>query len=95
MGSFQIKEDIYWVGVRDWNIRYFHGPAYSTHRGTSYNAYLIKDEKNVLVDGVFKPFIDKFFDVLTEVIDFKEIDYYIVNHVEPDHSASFPETMKK
>lgn len=95
MGSIQIKEDIYWVGARDWNIRYFHGPAYSTHRGTTYNAYLIKDEKNVLVDGVFKPFIGKFFETLGEVIDFQEIDYYVVNHVEPDHSASFPETMKR
>lgn len=95
MGSFQVKEDVYWVGARDWNIRYFHGPAYSTHRGTTYNAYLIKDEKNVLVDGVYKPFINTLFEHIEEVVDFEDIDYYVVNHTEPDHSASFPETMKR
>jgi len=95
MSTFQIKEGIYWVGVRDWNIRYFHGPAYSTHQGTTYNSYIIKDDKNVLVDGVYKPFIDRFFAHIEEVIDFKEIDYYVVNHVEPDHSSSFPRTMER
>ncbi len=95
MGSFKIKEDIYWVGARDWNVRWFHGPAYSTHRGTTYNAYLIKDKKNVLVDGVHKPFIDRYFEHISEVIDFSEIDYYIVNHVEPDHSGTFPRAMEK
>ncbi len=94
MGSFKIKEDIYWVGVRDWNIRWFHGPAYSTHRGTTYNSYIIKDEKKVLVDGVYKPFISRFFEHVEQVVDFKDIDYYIVNHVEPDHSSSFPATME-
>ncbi len=95
MSSFAIKDDVYWVGARDWNRRLFHGPGLSTHRGTTYNAYLIKDEKNVLVDGVYTPFIDTFFKHLQEVIDFTEIDYYVVNHTEPDHSASFPATMEK
>jgi len=95
MSTFQIKEGIYWVGARDWNLRWFHGPAYSTHQGTTYNSYIIKDEKNLLVDGVYKPFIDRFFEHIEEVIDFKEIDYYVVNHVEPDHSSSFPRTMER
>ncbi|KXS45124.1 MULTISPECIES: FprA family A-type flavoprotein [unclassified Candidatus Frackibacter] len=95
MSIFQVKEDVYWVGARDWNINSFHGPAYSTKQGTTYNSYLIKDEKNVLVDGVYKPFIDRFFEHIEEVVDFKDIDYYIVNHVEPDHSSSFPRTMER
>ncbi len=95
MESFEIKRNIYWVGARDWNIRWFHGPAYSTPKGATYNSYIIKDEKNVLVDGVHKPFINTLFKHIEEVIDFKDIDYYVVNHTEPDHSASFPDTMKK
>lgn len=95
MGSFQVKDDIYWVGARDWNVRSFHGPELSTHRGTTYNAYLIRDQKNVLVDGVYEPFINTLMEHIEEVIDFQEIDYYVVNHTEPDHSSSFPEVMEK
>ncbi|AGB40408.1 putative flavoprotein [Halobacteroides halobius DSM 5150] len=95
MGSFKVKENIYWVGARDWNLRSFHGPAFNTPHGTTYNAYLIKDEKNVLVDGVHKPFTDTLFEHIQEVIDWEDIDYYIVNHAEPDHSGSFPATMEK
>lgn len=95
MGSFIVKDNIFWVGARDWNVRWFHGPAYSTHRGTTYNSYIIRDDKNVLVDGVHKPFTSTLFQHIEEVIDYKEIDYYIVNHTEPDHSASFPDTINR
>ena len=46
----EIKKDIFWVGVVDWNIRYFHGPMYTTHRGTTYNSYLLLDEQPTLVE---------------------------------------------
>ena len=95
MGSFKVCQDVYWVGARDWNIRWFHGPAYKTPQGTTYNAYLIKGDKNVLVDGVHQPFIDTLFEHIEEVVAFEDIDYYVVNHVEPDHSSSFPATMEK
>lgn len=76
-------------------MRSFHGPAYNTSHGSTYNAYLIQDEKNILVDGVHKPFTDTLFEHIQEVVDFEEIDYYMVNHAEPDHSGSFPATMDK
>jgi len=93
MSSFEIKENIHWVGARDWNVRSFHGPELSTHRGTTYNSYVIQDEKNVLVDGVYKGFIDIHKKHIAEVVDPGDIDYYVVNHTEPDHSASFPAVM--
>ena len=46
----EIKKDIYWLGVIDWNVRYFHGATYSTHRGTTYNSYLLMDEQPTLVE---------------------------------------------
>ncbi len=53
--SLKIKNNITWVGTVDWEIRKFHGEEYSTHRGSTYNSYLILDEKNVLVDTVTQP----------------------------------------
>ena len=81
-------KDVYYVGYVDWEVRNFHG--YSTHRGTSYNAYIVKGEKTVLIDAVKYPYFEHFLKSIREVCDPKEIDYYIVNHVEPDHSGSFP-----
>jgi len=51
----ELKDGVYWVGFVDWNIKKFHGHEYSTHRGTTYNAYLIVDEKIALVDTVWGP----------------------------------------
>ncbi len=84
----ELKSGIYWVGVIDWNIRNFHG--YSTHKGTTYNAYLVIGEKIALVDTVKAPFFDEMLERINHVIDPKEIDYLIVNHVEMDHSGSLP-----
>jgi flavorubredoxin len=84
----ELAKGVYWVGVVDWGIRYFHGFEYSTHRGTSYNAYLIVDDKIALVDSVWGRFREEFLDNLREVIDPARIDYVIANHAEPDHSGS-------
>ena len=52
----QVKDNIYWLGLRDWDLRRFHGHELSTHRGSTYNTYLIRDEKTILVDTVWTPY---------------------------------------
>ncbi|MHB1126342.1 MAG: FprA family A-type flavoprotein [Bacillota bacterium] len=94
MKPVEIVKGIYWVGAVDWNIRYFHGPAYSTHRGTTYNAYLIVDEKVALVDTVYHPFSEVLIENISQIIDPAKIDYVVINHTEADHSGSFPDIMK-
>ncbi|MGI6114132.1 MAG: FprA family A-type flavoprotein [Mahellales bacterium] len=93
MGAVKLSDNIYWVGAVDWNIRYFHGPAYTTHRGTTYNAYLIVDDKVTLVDTVYTPFADELIENIRQVIDPARIDYVVVNHIEMDHSGSLPAVM--
>jgi flavorubredoxin len=86
----QLADGVEWVGVVDWGLRHFHGHELSTHRGTSYNAYLVRDEKTALVDTVWDPFADEFLAGLREAVNPAEIDYIIVNHAEPDHSGALP-----
>lgn len=93
--SFEIKNNVYWVGKIDWELRKFHGEELSTDHGSSYNAYLIKDEKNVLIDTVYTPFADEFITELEKVIDLNQIDYVVVNHAEPDHSGALPALMAR
>ena len=90
----QLKDQIYWVGATDWGVRYFHGYELSTHRGSTYNSYLIKDEKTVLIDTVWAPLTDRFLENLREVVDIETIDYVIMNHLEPDHSGALVTLMK-
>ncbi len=92
---FTINERITWVGKIDWNLKKFHGEEYSTHRGSSYNAYLIQDQKIALIDTVWQPFDEEFVKNLKKVIDLKKIDYIIANHAEVDHSGGLPELMKE
>lgn len=89
MDVCEIKKDIYWVGAVDWNIRDFHG--YSTEKGTTYNAYLVKDEKVALFDTVKKELKSDLIHHLRRTMDPEKIDYIVVNHVEMDHSGSLPE----
>ncbi len=84
----ELKKGIYWVGAVDWGIRDFHG--YSTHQGSSYNAYLVMGEKTALVDTVKAPFFEEMMERIKEVVPPEKIDYLIVNHVEMDHSGSLP-----
>ncbi len=88
MEAVKIKDNIYWVGVIDWNIRNFHG--YLTQRGATYNAYLVIDEKVTLIDTAKKGFEGELLSRIKSVIDPAEIDYIIVNHVERDHSSALP-----
>lgn len=93
--SFKISDKITWVGKIDWELRSFHGEELSTHRGSSYNSYLIRDEKTVLIDTVWQPFAKEFVENLKKEIDLNEIDYIIANHNEIDHSGALPLLMKE
>lgn len=88
MDKVTLAEGINWVGVVDWNLRDFHG--YVTHRGATYNAYLIQDEKTTLVDTVKYTFSNELLRNISEIVNPEKIDYIIINHVEMDHSSSLP-----
>jgi len=92
MVNVVLQEGVNWVGVVDWNIRDFHG--YITSRGSSYNAYLISDEKIALVDTVKSNFSNELIEHISELTSLEKIDYIIVNHVEMDHSSSLPAIAK-
>jgi len=94
MPSIKVLENIFWVGAVDWNVRHFHGFTYSTHRGTTYNAYLIIDEKTALIDSVYGPFAEEMIERIKEIIDPSKIDYVVANHVETDHSGAISEILK-
>ncbi len=91
MNPVEISKSVYQVGVIDWNIRDFHG--YSTHIGSTYNAYLILDEKTVLIDTVKKGFEDQLLSNISRIIDPKKIDLVVSNHTEMDHSGGLPRVM--
>jgi len=91
----EIKKDVYWVGKVDWEIRNFHGLEYSTHRGSTYNSYLIRDEKSVLIETVWGPFGSEFVDNLEKEVGLDKIDYVIANHAETDHSGALGELMNR
>ncbi len=94
MSALKLLPDIYSVGVNDWNVRNFHGHTYTTKRGSSYNAYLIVDEKVTLVDTVYGPFSSELIENISQIVPVNKIDYIIANHVETDHSGALPEIMK-
>jgi anaerobic nitric oxide reductase flavorubredoxin len=90
----ELTKGVYWVGVTDWGIKHFHGHELSTHRGTSYNAYLIVDDKVALVDTVWGPFQEQLIENIRRVIDPAKIDIVVANHSETDHSGALPLVMK-
>jgi flavorubredoxin len=92
--AHKIKEDISWIGKVDWELRTFHGKEYSTHRGSSYNSYLVRDKKIALIDTIWGKFSGEFVENLKKEISLDEIDFVIINHAEPDHSGSLPELMR-
>ncbi len=93
--SIHVKNNITWVGQRDWEVRDFHGTEYKTLRGSSYNSYLIKEEKNVLIDTVDHKFSREFVTNLMQEIDLDKIDYIIINHAEEDHAGALTELMTR
>ena len=92
MKAIEIKKDVYWVGGIDWSLRNFHG--YLTQRGSTYNAYLIIDEKVTLIDTVKGYLTEELIERISDVIDPRKIDYVVSNHVEMDHSGALPALME-
>ena len=88
MQAFKVTDKVYWVGAIDWDLRSFHG--YATDLGTTYNAFLILDEKVTLIDTVKAPFFDEMVARISSVISPEKIDYIVSNHSEMDHSGSLP-----
>jgi flavorubredoxin len=91
----KITDKVTWVGKIDWELKEFHGNEYSTNKGSSYNSYLIRDKKTVLIDTVWQPYDKEFVSRLKQEIDLKEIDYIIANHGEIDHSGALPELLRE
>ena len=91
--AIKISDSVYWVGARDWKIRDFHG--YSTYKGTTYNAYLILDEKITLIDTVKFPFKDELLSRISSVIEPEKIDYIVSLHSEMDHSGCLPQVVRE
>lgn len=91
----KVKNNVFWVGKVDWELRKFHGNEYSTHKGSSYNSYLIQEGKTVLIDTVWTPFAEEFVENLSKEIDLDKIDYIVANHGEVDHSGALPALMKR
>ncbi len=92
--GFSIKNNVQWVGKIDWELEKFHGYEYSTNRGSSYNSYLIKEDKTALIDTVWGPYAKEFVKNLADETDLSQIDYIIANHAESDHSGALPELMQ-
>ena len=90
-----VKGNVSWVGYIDWELEKFHGDEYSINNGSSQNAYLIEEEKTVLLDTIWTLHREDFIENLKESVDLKKIDYIIVNHGEPDHSGSLPTLMRE
>ena len=93
MKPVKITEGIYCLPAIDWDLRDFHG--YATHKGTTYNAYLIMDEKITLIDTVKAGFAEDLIDSIGQIIDPQKIDFVISNHTEMDHSGGLPRVMHK
>ena len=93
--KLEVKNNVFWVGVRDWELQRFHGNEYSTDKGSTYNSYLIKEEKTILIDTVWLPFSEDFVNNLSKEIDLSSIDYVIANHAEIDHSGGLPRLMER
>lgn len=91
MTKVKVAEDVYWVGAEDWDLRSFHG--YRTPHGTTYNAYLILDERIALVDTVKRAFAHEMLEKIREIVEPERIDYVISNHAEVDHSGSLSQIM--
>ena len=87
MPAIEIKPDIYWIGVNDRTTDLFEGVWPITKEGVSYNAYLINDQKKVIIDLAKAFKTDEFLDQISGIVPISSLDYIIINHMEPDHTG--------
>jgi len=87
-----LRNDIDWIGYLDWTVRDFH--SFTTQRGATYNAYLVRDEKTALIDTVKAPYADRLLENLAALAEPARVDYVVCNHAEPDHSGALPRVMQ-
>lgn len=90
--DISLAKDIFWVGYIDWTVRDFHG--YATNRGSSYNAYLIKDEEPTVIDAVKTPYVDSLLEHIGALDKLENIAHIVCNHAEPDHSGGLPKLVE-
>src|SRR5690554_2271840 len=90
-----VKNNVSWIGKVDWELTTFHGDDYSITNGSSQNAYLIEEEKTVLIDTVWSPHDKEFMRNLEKAINLDKLDFIVVNHGEVDHSGALPFLMSK
>jgi flavorubredoxin len=88
----KLVEGVSWIGYVDWNVRDFHG--YVTERGSTYNAYLIEDEKTAVIDTVKGMYAEDFLERIAARVPLDRVDYIVCNHAEPDHSGAFPAAVR-
>lgn len=86
-----LRENIDWVGYVDWTVRDFH--SYDAQHGSTYNAYLVRDEKTALIDTVKDGFGEQMLRNIAALTSPEQIDYIVCNHAEPDHAGAMPEAM--
>ncbi|MDR0881510.1 MAG: flavodoxin domain-containing protein [Candidatus Adiutrix sp.] len=91
MEPVKVLDSVYWVGALDFDVRDFHG--YRTSAGSTYNAYLVMDEKITLIDTVKAPFASELLSRVAKIVDPKKIDQVVSNHAEMDHSSALPQVM--
>ena len=94
MSTIKIKDNVHWIGVKDPGLRVFD-VIMSTEKGTTYNSYLIDDEKVAIIDAVKTGFYEEYIKNIKEVIGDRKVDYIIVNHTELDHSGSLKELIEE
>ena len=87
----EIVAGVNWVGFVDWNVRDFHG--YVTERGSTYNAYLVRDKETALIDTVKAPYAAELLRNVAELVSLADVRWVVCNHAEPDHSGALPAVM--
>ena len=90
----KMTHNIYWIGSNDWTTERFEN-LFPIPNGVSYNSYFIDDEKTCVVDSVDAEIREEYFDNLTHLLNGRELDYIIVNHMEPDHCQTLLETLER
>ena len=88
MQPIEIRPSVFWIGVNDRHSELFEGLWSIRNEGISYNSYLIRDQKNAIIDLASKMSIDELFEQIRQVVEPAELDYLVVNHMEPDHTGA-------